>query len=276
MPPARVLSNTTELAMLRDDSLHIAKMYDDDSQISIIELGSGSSTKTRILLQHFIRSKQKQLYYFPIDVSYTILYETVHKFSTDFPYLCTIGICSDYIEGIEKANDFIASSNDQIPHRKLILFLGSSIGNFEPKESRSFLKTIRTMEKCYTLLLGIDLHNKTEILEAAYNDKRGITAKFNLNLLSRINKELGEEFNLDAFAHRAFYNEKKRRIEMHLVSKTNQQVRVYRTGQTFSFKENETIHTENSYKYTLEQIQDLADDSGFQLKKNFLDKKKVV
>jgi L-histidine N-alpha-methyltransferase len=144
----------TELAILRDHSSHIAKMYYDgnDSQISIIELGSGSSTKTRILLKSFIRgNKQKQqpYYYFPIDVSYTILYETVHKFTSDFPYLCTVGICSGYIEGVKKVTDFIVSSNDHIPHRKLMLFLGSSIGNFEPKESRTFLKTIRRiMETC--------------------------------------------------------------------------------------------------------------------------------
>jgi uncharacterized SAM-dependent methyltransferase len=157
----------------------------------------------------------------------------------------------------------------------LIIFLGSSIGNFEPKESVAFLTNLRSkMEKNDDLLLGIDLQKNKNVLEAAYNDKEGITARFNLNLLTRINRELRGEFNLDCFVHQAFYNSFYKRVEMHLVSTKDQQVYVGRLGQTFSFDKNETIHTENSYKYSAEEIKQMAEDSQFILKRNFVDEKR--
>jgi len=130
------------------------------------------------------------------------------------------------------------------------------------------------MEKNDILLLGIDLHKNKKVLEAAYNDKKGMTARFNLNLLTRINRELRGEFNLECFVHRAFYNSSYKRIEMHLVSTIDQEVYVGRLGQSFSFDKNETIHTENSYKYSAEEIEQMAEDSQFMLKRNFVDGKK--
>jgi L-histidine N-alpha-methyltransferase len=262
----------TERTILEDFSPDIVSMQ-NDTHISILELGSGSSDKTRILLKCFL-SKQKPLYYFPIDVSHSILYETIHKLSTDLSDLYIKGIASNYLEGIVKVRDFI-NSNHNLPNKKLILFLGSSVGNFEPNEVIDFLRIIKTiMDKQDMLLIGFDLQKSVKTIEAAYNDRAGITAKFNLNLLSRINRELGGEFNVGGFEHLAFYNENKARVEMHLLSKFDQQVKIRSISETFFFKKNETIHTENSYKYTLRQISALAEESGFKVKNNFTDKKK--
>jgi L-histidine Nalpha-methyltransferase len=262
----------TERMILEDCSPKIVKLQ-NNHHINILELGSGSSDKTRILLECFL-SKQKPLYYFPIDVSDSMLYRTIHRLSVDLPHLYIKGIASDYVEGIVKVRDFIRSNN-QFPKKKLLLFLGSSIGNFEPDDAIDFLRTIKNnMDKQDTLLIGFDLQKNPKTLEAAYNDKAGVTAKFNLNLLSRINKELGGEFNIGDFEHLAFYNKNHGRIEMHLISKIDQQVNIQGIHETISFKHNETIQTENSYKYTLRQISLLAEESGFEVKKNFTDKKK--
>jgi L-histidine Nalpha-methyltransferase len=262
----------TERMILKDFSPDIVKMQ-NDNHISILELGSGSSDKTRILLESFL-SKQKPLYYFPIDVSHSILYETIHKLSTDLSDLYIKGIASDYLEGIVKVRDYI-NSNHNLPNKKLILFLGSSIGNFEPDEVIDFLRIINTiMDKQDMLLIGFDLQKNAKTIEAAYNDSAGITAKFNLNLLTRINRELGGDFHVGDFEHLAFYNENKARMEMHLLSKLDQHVRIRGISETFFFKKNETIHTENSYKYTLRQISILAENSGFKVLKDFTDKKK--
>jgi L-histidine Nalpha-methyltransferase len=261
----------TEASILYNHAHIIAKLT--SSNISVIELGSGSSSKTTILLSHLALQK-KRIFYFPIDISNSILIESAKKLETQFPNVNVIGIPSDYTIGFEKAAKHIAC-DDKISDRKLVLFLGSSIGNFELAQAKRLLQILR--EKLDTndfLLVGFDLQKDKSMLNAAYNDKAGITAKFNLNLLARINRELGGKFDLGRFAHYAFYNSDKYRVEMHLVSKTDQQVNVGALGRTFSFRKGETIHTENSYKYNLDQIAALADDSGFAIKKNFTDKKK--
>jgi L-histidine Nalpha-methyltransferase len=265
--PSRV-----EAAILRRYSKRMTCTQAND-EISIIELGSGSSTKTRILLQEVL-SRQSSLFYFPIDVSKAILCETTNKLSADFRNLRTIGISSDYTDGVEQATSLI-SADAQIPDRKLIVFLGSSIGNFEPQESISFLRNLRSkMDENDNLLIGIDLHKDKKVLEAAYNDEKGITARFNLNLLTRINRELRGEFDLNSFVHRAFYNSFDERVEMHIVSTKDQQVYVGRLNQTYSFDKNETIHTENSYKYSSEQIRQMAEEGEFVIKGNYFDTKK--
>jgi L-histidine Nalpha-methyltransferase len=262
----------TERVILQDFSANIVKMQ-NNNHISILELGSGSSDKTRILLECFL-SKQKPLHYFPIDVSHSILYGTIHKLSKDLSHLYIKGIASDYLEGIIKVREFI-NSNKNVPNKKLILFLGSSIGNFEPDKAINFLRILKnTMDKQDNLLIGFDLQKNTKTIEAAYNDRAGITAKFNLNLLSRINRELGGDFDIRDFEHLAFYNENKARIEMHLLARFDRQVNIRSISETFFFKQDETIHTENSYKFTLKQISNLAEDSGFEVKKHFTDKKK--
>jgi dimethylhistidine N-methyltransferase len=238
--------------------------------ISVVELGSGSSSKTRILLNKFL-DLGLNVHYFPIDISRKMLEESVGKLRTDIPRVSTVGIPMDYGSGLEHVNALINTRGDS-SRSKLILFLGSSIGNFEPKQSVSFLRMIRQkMSPGDHLLVGFDLQKHPSIIDAAYNDRQGVTAKFNLNLLERINRELDGDFSLDKFVHKAFYNERLRRIEMHLVSLVDQDVHIGRISRSFSFKRNETIHTENSYKYSLRQIGQMATQSGLEVKASFMD-----
>jgi uncharacterized SAM-dependent methyltransferase len=153
--------------------------------------------------------------------------------------------------------------------------LGSSIGNFNPKDAMDFLHSItRYVQNEDLLLIGIDLEKDKSILDRAYNDKNGITAKFNFNVLARINRELEGEFNLSKFEHKSFYNTRKHRIEMHLKSKFDQHVRIGAIGKMFHFKKGETIHTENSYKYSLPRLDSLVKKAGLQVIRNFTDPNK--
>jgi L-histidine Nalpha-methyltransferase len=260
----------TEAAILAKCSPRIAQLV-DDSGISVIELGSGSSTKTRILLKQMVL-RSKRVLYLPIDICHPLLKQTAANLTHELD-INVIAIAADYREGMKEANKIIRNGN--ILQSKLVLFLGSSIGNFEPGKAVSFLGTIREkMEEGDVLLVGFDLYKDKRVLEAAYNDKKGITARFNLNLLERINKELGGQFDLDKFAHEAFYNERLHRIEMHLVSKEDQDVYIGAIDKSFRFEKGETIHTENSYKYDMRQIKNIARASGFTLKEHFADGKK--
>jgi L-histidine N-alpha-methyltransferase len=265
----------TEASILNKHAPVISKLL--GSNIEIIELGSGSSSKTAILLS-YLSLQKKRIYYFPIDISSSILMESTRRLKSQFPNISIIGIRSDYDLGIDKAaaaaaGCMSAERNQEIPDMKLLLFLGSSIGNFELIEARSLLGSVR--KKLHTndlLLVGFDLQKDESVLNAAYNDKAGITAKFNLNLLARINKELDGNLELGNFEHHAFYSREQQRMEMHLVSKTDQQLYIGALGKTFAIRKGESIHTENSYKYTLNQIAALADDCSFTLEKNFMDK----
>ena len=253
------------------------------NNIHIIELGSGSSSKTAILLSHF-SSQKKRIYYFPIDISSTILAESAQRLKSQFPKASIVGIASDYNMGIDRAAAECKvaekekkknNNNDDILYTKLVLYLGSSIGNFELIEARSLLRSVRQrLHANDFLLVGFDLQKDESVLNAAYNDKAGITAKFNLNLLARINRELGGNFELGKFEHYAFYNHEQHRMEMHLISKIDQQLFIGTLGKTFSLKKGESIHTENSYKYSVNQIVALAEDCGFGIEKNFTDKKR--
>ena len=268
----------TEVSILNKYAPVISKLV--GSNIQIIELGSGSSSKTAILLS-YLSSQKNRIYYFPIDISSSILIESARRLKSQFPNASIIGIRSDYNIGIDRAAiecmaaEKTKKNNHNRPYSKLVLFLGSSIGNFELKEARSLLRSIR--QKLHTndfLLVGFDLQKDESVLNAAYNDKTGITAKFNLNLLARINRELGGNFELGKFEHCAFYNREQHRIEMHLVSKTDQQLYIGALGKTFFLKKGESIHTENSYKYSLSQIAALAEGCDFRIEKNFTDKKR--
>ena len=259
----------TEASILRTYSPTIAYLQCYDS-IAIIELGSGSSSKTRILIQTFLGTKQKSIYYYPIDISHSILQNTVKILSNEFHNIQIVGLAADFLEGIDKANQLISYKN--ISAKKIIVFLGSSVGNFEHKEAVSFLKPLVDRMNEYDLLLvGFDLHKGEKILNAAYNDSAGITAKFNMNILTRINRELGGEFDLTLFKHCAFYNKDKRRIEMHLVSTYKQHVHIREIDKTVDFERGESIHTENSYKYTLKQIGALAKRCNLKVRKHFTD-----
>ena len=276
----------TEASLLKRHAPVITNLV--GSNIRIIELGSGSSSKTALLLR-YLSSQKNKIFYFPIDISVSILMESTRRLKSQFPNANIIAIRSDYSTGVDRAaakcmatdgvrgkkNNINKSNNNSNQYSKLILFLGSSIGNFEPMAAISFLRSIRA--KLHTndfLLVGFDLQKDESVLTAAYNDKAGITDKFNLNLLARINRELGGNFKLEKFKHYAFYNREQHRIEMHLVSNTTQKVYIEALDKNFSFGKGDSIHTENSYKYSLDQIAALAKDSGFQIKKEFTDEKR--
>jgi dimethylhistidine N-methyltransferase len=248
-----------------DDNMHeIAQAF--DSETCIVELGSGSSVKTELILKAFMHLNGR-LEYVPIDISKSMLVESSRKLLRKYNKLHITALAADY----QTALDHLRQNRTD---RKLILFLGSSIGNFTADEQIAFLSGIREdMDESDRLLIGIDLIKDRDILESAYNDSRGITARFNLNLLHRINRELDSDFNLDAFQHQAHLNEKKGRVEMHLRSLEDQTVTIDALYKEFRFTENETIHTENSYKFTRQQILDLAFDSGFTVDTSWYDRK---
>jgi L-histidine Nalpha-methyltransferase len=273
---ASILNDNLESAQfLRNSSRKGGSRQGDDDGISIIELGSGSSIKTRILLNQLLATNTR-ICYFPIDISYEMLQETTTQLKAQLPSIDIIGIPMDYGQGVEEVNRIINANTRVIPNRRLVLFLGSSIGNFEPSQAASFiymLKKSMMSEQDY-LLIGFDLHKDAEVLEAAYDDKDRVTAKFNLNLLERINRELDANFNINSFSHRAFYNKSMHRIEMHLESDKDQVVHIGALSKKYSFKKGETIHTENSYKYTLNQISRLAEQSDLSVRMIFTDKRK--
>jgi dimethylhistidine N-methyltransferase len=238
----------TEIGIIRDFGATMVERVGRGSQL--IELGSGSSVKIRLLLDALEPSV-----YMPIDISRDHLADSAAALAEDFPSLDIHAVCADY------------SAPVPLPEvepeaRKTAFFPGSSVGNFDPEEARALLRRVATMVGPRGgLLIGVDLKKDEAILNAAYNDCQGITAEFNLNLLVRINRELGADFDLDAFYHHAFYNAAAGRVEMHLVSETGQAVRV--DGYRFRFSAGESIHTECSYKYRIEEFQQLARTAGF-------------
>lgn len=264
--------NRIESQILKNSVDEILKII-GGQEISVIELGNGNSLKTRILLEPFL-AKLKRVSYFPIDVSLKMLKKSIRDLFREYVNLQIYGVCSDYVSGLVKINEFIKLKK-KIPNKKFIIFLGSSIGNFDPKDAMGFLHSIaRYVRKEDLLLIGIDLEKDKLILDRAYNDKNGITAKFNFNVLARINRELDGEFNISKFEHKSFYNTRKHRIEMHLESKLDQQVRIGAIGKIFYFKKGETIHTENSYKYSLSRFNSLVKKAGLQVIRNFTDPNK--
>lgn len=243
----------TEIEILKTLQLDLPQYLDDSFRL--VELGSGSSNKTRLILDVFDKIQSK-IEYFPIDIS-EILTQSSELLQTEYDKLHITGIVDTYEGGLE----FIEKYDDK---KNLIIFLGSSYGNFLPKEGKVFLKKINSiMKKEDLFLIGLDLVKDKEILENAYNDSMGITAKFNLNILSRINDELDADFNLKNFKHVAKYNDRDQRIEMYLKSTVNQSVVISKANLSLTLKEGELIHTEHSHKYTLPQIRELMNDVGF-------------
>lgn len=230
---------------------------------SLIEFGSGSAVKTRKLLE-ILTQMQDLVEYYPIDIS-DILKESSLNLQKDYLNLRITGIIDHYEGGL----DFVKS----IEQCRLFVFLGSSLGNFDGKEAIKFLRKIhQSMKKSDYFLLGLDLVKNKQILEKSYNDSKGITAQFNLNLLTRINKEFGGNFDLKNFEHVSFFNEQQKRIEMHIRSKMDQEIWLSQTDVMIKFRKNEMILTEYSYKYTVDQIYSLAKKSGFKVKEIWKDK----
>jgi dimethylhistidine N-methyltransferase len=251
----------TEIEILKNIKSDFSKYL--DGSFRLVELGSGSSKKTRLILD-ILTKFQKTTEYFPIDIS-EILTESSELLQRDYSELKITGIIDTYEEGLE----FIEKYDDK---RNLIIFLGSSFGNFTPQEGKIFLQKINSIMKSEDLfLIGLDLVKNKKILENAYDDSQGVTAKFNLNVLSRINYELDADFDLNNFEHVAKYNEKAQRVEMYLKSLINQSVNISKVNLSLDLKQGELIHTEHSHKYQIFQIKKLMDDTGFVIKQNWLD-----
>lgn len=234
-------------------------------KLTLVELGAGSARKTRLLITAVLR-RQLRLDFYPVDVSPAALHDAVAGLNGDFSNLRINPIAADYSRHLPQLKELAG--------RKLALFLGSTIGNFEPEETVEFLKRMReSLAPGDALLVGFDMRKDAAILHAAYNDAQGITALFNKNMLARINRELGGRFDLDAFRHVAFWNDRRSRIEMHLESLVTQTVGVRDLKRTFHFACGERIHTENSYKFTPESIAALFQKSGLRLEKTWTDPK---
>jgi L-histidine N-alpha-methyltransferase len=218
----------------------------------LAELGAGSLVKVRLLLDRL----DQPAAYVPIDVSGEHLHDAAEGLATDYPELDVIPVIADF------TRDFPLPA---IPAaRRVVYFPGSTLGNFEPHEADALLRrAARLVGPGGGMLLGVDLRKDVAVLEAAYNDRLGVTAAFNLNVLARINRELNGNFDLSAFHHRAFYNRDRSRIEMHLVSLDDQVVQV--GGRAFRFRRGETIHTENSHKYDPEMLAARAAKCGLRV-----------
>lgn len=246
----------TELALLEQYADEMAELLGRNALL--IELGSGSSRKIRLLLDALCPAA-----YMPVDISRDFLLDAARELAADFPELEVHATCADYSAGLE-----LPWGPKGMP--RAAFFPGSSIGNFEPVQARELLEHVaRALGKGGHLLIGVDLQKHPDILNAAYNDAEGLTAAFNLNVLSRINDELGANFNLDNFHHHAFYNAAEGRVEMHLISGRVQWVEV--SGAELQFATGEGIHTENSYKYTIDGFQRLAGSAGFKPVKTWTD-----
>lgn len=232
-----------ELALTRRHLASIARFAGRGCEL--IEYGSGESLKTRLLIRAL-----RPAAYLPVDISEAALRGATRRLSREFPWLRILPVNGDFSRPI----DLPASRA-----RRIVYFPGSTIGNLVPEEAHAFLSMTRG--QAARMLVGVDLKKDANVLHAAYNDAQGVTAAFNLNLLVRINRELGADFHLKRFAHYAFYNAPLGRIEMHLVSLRPQEVRIGR--HRFAFDAGESIHTENSYKYSADQFRALAGKAGF-------------
>jgi L-histidine Nalpha-methyltransferase len=240
----------TEIGILADKAAAIASFVQDGA--GLVEFGSGSSTKVRLLLKNLPRVRA----YVPVDISAEFLDQEAARLRHEFPALDIVPVAADFTAAFE-----LPPSLRDAPRAGF--FPGSTIGNFEPAAAREFLRlAARILGSRATFIVGVDLVKDRRILEAAYNDAAGVTAEFNLNILARANREIGANFDLAAFEHQAFYDAARSRIEMHLVSSKAQSVRVL--GRSFAFAAGESIHTENSYKYTVETFSALAREAGWQ------------
>lgn len=246
----------TEIGILKQNRAAISACC--GSNCVLIEPGSGNSEKARLLLDAL-----RPAAYVPLDISADFLRETADQLGHDYPWLSINAICADFSQSW--------LFTESLPEgRRVVFYPGSTIGNLEPAEARDFLNRVRELiGGDGGLLIGVDLHKSSDRLHAAYNDDSGITARFNLNVLSHINAVLDADFDTGRFYHRAFYNTDERRIEMHLVSEREQSVSC--ADQDIRFENGESIHTENSYKYTVDDFAALAASAGLARRQSWLD-----
>ncbi len=251
----------TELGILQQHAPAIAARMGDNAEL--IEFGAGALRKVRLLLQAMRRPAR----YLPIDISGEFLHASTRRLSQDFPTLNVHPLVADYTQPLQLPAVQYRGA------RRIGFFPGSTIGNFQPDEALAFLTKAASLLRGGALLLGADLIKPPHLLHQAYNDSDGITAAFNLNLLARANRELNADFRLDRWTHHAFYNAGQQRIEMHLISRCDQTVEV--CNHRFRIAEGATLHTENSYKFTLDGLSQLARATGFTMGPVWTDPQKL-
>ena len=240
----------TEIDILDRNRAEIASQLGPN--IELIGLGTGAGTKTRILIE----ALERPAVYIPVDISEKQLRESTVLFQKIFPDLEILPVCADYLQAV------VLPSPRHKSARNIVYFPGSTIGNFEPEEAIGFLRRVANVCRGNGgLLIGVDLKKDEQVLEAAYNDRAGVTAQFDLNLMERINRELGADFDLDQWRHRAIYNSEAGRIEMYLISEIDQFVHV--NEHKFHFRRSDKIITEFSYKYAPKEFAALAGKAGF-------------
>jgi dimethylhistidine N-methyltransferase len=233
--------------------------------LRLLELGAGTASKTCILLDA-IRRIQSETLYIPVDVSSDALETACKRITSCLPDIFIEPIVTNYVTHLPQLEPFNGTT--------LAIYIGSSIGNFSPEESRMILRNLRSqLQPGDALLIGTDMVKDEQTLVAAYDDRAGITAEFNLNILRRLNRELGADFDLVSFRHCALWNGAELRIEMHLESTREQRVRIAAANIDLHFAKCETIHTENSYKFTEETIHRLLDDAGFDVEQSWMDER---
>jgi dimethylhistidine N-methyltransferase len=246
----------TELGILRDRAGEIAAIIPEGA--ALVEFGAGATTKVRLLLEQCAFGA-----YVPVDISGDFVKAQADALRQDFPALSVYPVAADFT-----APFALPDAVKAMP--KVGFFPGSTLGNFEPHEACAFLRSAREiLGEGARMVIGVDLEKDERVLYHAYNDAAGVTARFNLNVMVRINRELGGNFDTNAFMHRAIYNRDRHRIEMHLIAKKAQTVRVL--GRSFSFRAGESIHTESSYKYSLERFKALAQGSGWTPRESWTD-----
>jgi dimethylhistidine N-methyltransferase len=254
----------TELEILEAESLDVARAL--DAPVSVVELGAGTATKTGTLLRAFL-ARQMRLHYFPVDISSSALADAQSRICRDCPTAVVHPIVADFSCGFGFLED--------ISGRKLVLYLGSSIGNFDGPEARALLEKVRArLSPADAFLLGTDMVKGPEILLPAYDDAQGITAAFNKNILRRLNRELGANFDLARFRHVAEWNPRSSRMEIYLESTRRQGVRLGLMPGVIRLDEAERIHTENSYKYTPEMVAGMLAQAGWRLEQSWFDRRR--
>jgi L-histidine N-alpha-methyltransferase len=265
------LTHTDEYYPTRTEESILSANVDDildtsGADLVLAEMGSGSSRKTRVVLDAMTRQRGPSTYW-PIDVSAEFLHDVAEQLQSAFPDLTVEPIAAEYSDGIRQVGARPAK-------RRLVMFLGSSIGNFEPEEQLALLQTAHdALSPGDAFLLGTDLVKDAAILEAAYNDEAGMTAAFNLNILNHLNHELDGDATLDQFDHRAHFDAQRNRIEMHLVSKCDQVLHFPKANLEVRVVAGESIHTENSYKFSIDGAQSMARKAGFEIEKTWTDDK---
>jgi dimethylhistidine N-methyltransferase len=258
----------SELEIFSTQTEEIFKTFEADSvEFDLIELGAGDGLKTSILVKYFLE-KQADFRYVPIDISAEALNFLTEKFHKECPNLSMKTEQGDYFKTLE-------TFSEKSDKKKIILFLGSNIGNFSEELALEFFTELRSvMNERDFIFIGFDLHKNPKTILNAYDDSQGVTPKFNLNLLKRINRELGADFNIEEFSHYASYHPLERAARSFLISQKEQTVNIKSIGKSFEFQKWEPIYMEVSQKYNLEMIEKLARNSGFEVVKNFFDENK--